>query len=463
MAVGALQAGPSSLQAGPSGKIAFPALRIRPRVLAVTVLVSLVSAVVGVEFLNTQAAAAVGYRGTAVRLQLAINDAEAHGYSTTDLAPTIDGINRDGGLAAPMFFQQAGSYQRREADLGALLARIPQVEAAALARHRAEAEAQLNGVQAGIGTAENQGADPDTVAALRTRLQGLIATLGTAADPRAVAAVTSQATAIARDAAAAGAAAAAEQAQLQQAADALKAQFGGNIDQLRAAGAAAVAATRNDATVAQMLKITGADKTGHRIEHYSTLLTNSGIDQVALGAAGAQSLQKKIHDALTAGMPSRTIVVSLTAQELWAYQDGKVVQDTLVTTGRPELPTDIGAMKVLSKDSPWKMHSPWPKGSPHWYPDTMVQKVVWFTATGEGLHDASWEPLSYYGPGGQNSSVASHGCIHLPNTANDFIFNWAQVGTPVIVYPGDGAPLSDQVAKISVDADGVPLTGPKGS
>jgi lipoprotein-anchoring transpeptidase ErfK/SrfK len=120
-------------------------------------------------------------------------------------------------------------------------------------------------------------------------------------------------------------------------------------------------------------------------------------------------------------------------------------------------------MKVLSKDSPWKMHSPWPKGNPHWYPDTMVQKVVWFTVTGEGLHDASWEPASYYGPGGQNTAVASHGCIHLPNSANDFIFNWAQVGTPVIVYPGDGAPLAEQMSKVSVDADGVPLTGPKGS
>ena len=125
--------------------------------------------------------------------------------------------------------------------------------------------------------------------------------------------------------------------------------------------------------------------------------------------------------------------------------------DTAVTTGRPALPTDIGPMSVLRKSTPWKMHSPWGRGSPYWYPDTVVRKVLWFTNTGEGLHDAVWEPLSLYGPGGQYTSSASHGCIHMPGTTVDFLFDWAPVGTPVIVIPGDGSPTAHQLAADTID------------
>jgi hypothetical protein len=254
-----------------------------------------------------------------------------------------------------------------------------------------------------------------------------------------------------------------EQAHLQPAAEALRAQFQGDIARLRTAGAAAVGPARNDATVAALLKFGPASRLSGRIEHYAVLIGSADVDQVALGVAGARSYQQQTHDALLGGLKKKTIVVSLAAQQLWAYQDASVVQDTLVTTGRPELPTVVGAMRVLSKDSPWKMHSPWPKGSSHWYPDTTVRKVVWFTVTGEGLHDAAWQPVSTYGPGGQYTASASHGCIHVLDAAENFLYEWADVGTPVIVYPGDGSPVQSQLQQVSVDSDGVPLTGPRGS
>jgi len=171
---------------------------------------------------------------------------------------------------------------------------------------------------------------------------------------------------------------------LAQAADALKTQYAGNLDQVRPAGNGAVGPGRNEGTVATMLKIAGTGSLVARLEHYGSLLPGSDVEQVALAAAGAQAYQKRIHDLLVSKMPTQTITISLTAQELWAFQEGKVVQDALITSGRPALPTDVGAMKVLWRQSPWKMHSPWPRSSPYWYPDTLVQKVVWFTVTGEG-------------------------------------------------------------------------------
>jgi len=150
-------------------------------------------------------------------------------------------------------------------------------------------------------------------------------------------------------------------------------------------------------------------------------------------------------------------VISVAGQRLRAYERGKVVEETLVTTGRPELPTDIGPMQVTKKSSPWTMQSPWPKGSPFWYPDTVVQMVLWFTNTGEGIHDAAWEPASAYGPGSTTGPYASHGCIHVTAAAETFLYNWAELGTPVIVYPGDGSPAADQVAKQTVNAQGEPV------
>jgi len=160
--------------------------------------------------------------------------------------------------------------------------------------------------------------------------------------------------------------------------------------------------------------------------------------------------------------PTRLITISLQAQRLVAYDRGRVAVDTLVTTGRPALATDIGAMRVTRKDSPWTMQSPWPKGSPEWYPDTPVRMVLWFTDNGEGLHDASWQPDATLGPGSQNGPFASHGCVHLPLAAVTTLFQWAPIGTPVVVYPGDGASAMSQVAQQTVDAEGNPVGGPRG-
>src|SRR5207245_1427410 len=153
------------------------------------------------------------------------------------------------------------------------------------------------------------------------------------------------------------------------------------------------------------------------LEHYSALVSDTDPSQVALGVAGVQRYGQRVHEALVNGAPPKMIVISVAGQRLRAYERGKVVEETLVTTGRPELPTDIGPMQVTKKSSPWTMQSPWPKGSPFWYPDTVVQMVLWFTNPGEGIHDDAWEPASAYGPGSTTGPYASHGCIHVTAAA----------------------------------------------
>jgi len=234
-------------------------------------------------------------------------------------------------------------------------------------------------------------------------------------------------------------------------------------DAVRTTAQTTLAAGRNDATVAAFLKLRWAARLSAALERYGAMLAFQDAHHLALAAAGVDHYAAQLHNGLLHDGPSRLITVSVQGQRLTAYEDGRVVVDTPVTTGRPALATDVGAMRVLRKDAPWTMQSPWPKGSPEWYPDTVVQMVVWFTSNGEGLHDASWQPDATLGPGSQFGPFASHGCIHLPLTAVKTLFDWAPVGTPVVVYPGDGSPVNSQALRQSVDAMGNPVGGIRGA
>jgi lipoprotein-anchoring transpeptidase ErfK/SrfK len=240
----------------------------------------------------------------------------------------------------------------------------------------------------------------------------------------------------------------------------LSAEYGADAQGLRERGARSLTSGRNEATVGAFLRIPDTLRLDDRLERYGAMLDDPR--RLALGVAGIEKYAAALHASLLRAGPPQLITVSLAGQRLAAFDRGRLLVDTPVTTGRPSLPTDIGPMQVLEKSAPWTMHSPWPKGSPEWYPDTPVQMVLWFTRNGEGLHDASWQPDSTLGPGSQNGPYASHGCIHVALPAVRTLFDWAPLGTPVVVYPGDGSPMNDQLMQRSVDADGNPVSGVRG-
>jgi lipoprotein-anchoring transpeptidase ErfK/SrfK len=156
-------------------------------------------------------------------------------------------------------------------------------------------------------------------------------------------------------------------------------------------------------------------------------------------ANGGLMVQDKVlQDAMAQTLPDKAITISLSEQVLRAYERGQQVFWSYVTTGRPGLETDPGNFKVYWKVSPWTMHSPWPKGSPYWYPDSKVQMVMWFNG-GDGIHDAYWR--SRYGPGTNvphydptGEDNGTHGCVNVPYHNMVWLWNWTPTGTPVIVY-----------------------------
>lgn len=133
--------------------------------------------------------------------------------------------------------------------------------------------------------------------------------------------------------------------------------------------------------------------------------------------------------------PGQVIVVHLAAQSLTAYQDGKPVLQTLVTTGRKGLRTPIGIDSITWRETPYLFISPWPAGNPYYYPPSWVTWVLHFHSGGYFIHNAPWEPNWAYGPGSENTSFASHGCVQVPYTAMQFLWNWTKMGATVVVAP----------------------------
>ncbi len=169
------------------------------------------------------------------------------------------------------------------------------------------------------------------------------------------------------------------------------------------------------------------------VHRQSTPLT-AAVKEVELQRAVASA---EAYAART--LPGKMIVVSTEGEWAHLYQGIQLVLNTPVTTGGPELPTDHGVFHIYFKASPFLFHSPWPPDSPFYYLPTPVQFWMPFDG-GEGLHDASWR--SDFGPGsnlaptdlGTGRTIqGTHGCVNLPFDAAQFIWNWAPVGTTVVV------------------------------
>ncbi len=140
------------------------------------------------------------------------------------------------------------------------------------------------------------------------------------------------------------------------------------------------------------------------------------------------------------GVPNiggQVILVSISQQWLWAYDNRSLVIASPVTTGMPQLPTPQGIFHLMAKESNVMFYSPWPVGSPYYYTPEHINYAMLFRDGGFYIHDAPWRRA--FGPGTNvphtdpdgTYETGSHGCVNMPTPAAAALYYWIGYGVTI--------------------------------
>ncbi|MBC7222775.1 MAG: tetratricopeptide repeat protein [Anaerolineae bacterium] len=123
---------------------------------------------------------------------------------------------------------------------------------------------------------------------------------------------------------------------------------------------------------------------------------------------------------------NKRIEVDISEQRLYAYEGDRLVYDFVVSTGGPSSPTAPGHYQVLDK-IPMAYASTWNLKMPYWL------GIYWVGNLENGIHAL---PILSNGEilwDGYLGQRVSFGCVILGTEAARLIYEWAEVGTPVII------------------------------
>jgi len=113
----------------------------------------------------------------------------------------------------------------------------------------------------------------------------------------------------------------------------------------------------------------------------------------------------------------KEIIVVLREQRVYAYQNGQLVHSSLASTGIARYPTRVGRFAIYAKYISTLMTGPG-----YYLPN--VPYTMYYSG-GYALHGTYWH--NNFG------RPMSHGCVNLPTAEARWFYEWAPVGTPVIV------------------------------
>ncbi|MCW5317153.1 L,D-transpeptidase family protein [Nostoc sp. KVJ3] len=113
----------------------------------------------------------------------------------------------------------------------------------------------------------------------------------------------------------------------------------------------------------------------------------------------------------------RWIQINLSKQRLIAWEGDRVVYGSAISSGKKSTPTLIGTFKIQSKFRTTRM-----RGENYDVDD--VPYVMYYQGS-YGIHGAYWHK--------RFGTPVSHGCINLAPKHAKWLFEWASVGTPVVI------------------------------
>jgi len=122
----------------------------------------------------------------------------------------------------------------------------------------------------------------------------------------------------------------------------------------------------------------------------------------------------------------KRILIDLSEQHLYAYQGDVLVYSFVASTGKPGAGTRAGTFRVLDK-YPNAYASTWNLQMPHWL------GIYWAGGLENGIHAL---PIMANGQrlwAGYLGTPVSFGCIILGVEEASLLYQWAEIGTPVVI------------------------------
>jgi LysM repeat protein len=121
---------------------------------------------------------------------------------------------------------------------------------------------------------------------------------------------------------------------------------------------------------------------------------------------------------------NKLILVDISEQRMYVYQDGALLWNFVVSTGLPGRDTRPGTYSVLNK-LPIAYAYTWGLTMPQWL------GIYWAGSLQNGIHALPIQPDGSVLWAGWLGTPVSYGCIILSNEDALTLYNWAEVGTPV--------------------------------
>lgn len=150
-----------------------------------------------------------------------------------------------------------------------------------------------------------------------------------------------------------------------------------------------------------------------------TLQIPNGSDVLSQSVSYAtyNNIQPAVSDPGARIGTGREIVVVLSTQMTYAYEDGVLQHSALASTGLPATPTVQGDFTVWNKTRSQTM------SGPGYYLENVEWVMYFYQAY--GLHGTWWHE--------NFGQPMSHGCVNLTNEDAKWFYEFAEVGTPVHV------------------------------
>ncbi len=165
------------------------------------------------------------------------------------------------------------------------------------------------------------------------------------------------------------------------------------------------------------------------IPFWMILNANPGLDPDNLVAGQTLTIPSKDDLLPLSVVPNKRIVISISKQRLWVYQDGELIHKHVISTGVDRSPTQPGIFQVQTHEkkayaSIWDLTMPnflgiyeaWPgfMNGIHGLPTLSSGRRLWANILGK---------------------PASYGCIILDLEAAENLYNWAEEGVVVEIQP----------------------------